>query len=58
MGKRGRRQKSSVKVPDGKHHSLSSPRESVEVGSSHSEAGLKEIKFYDEVHSDDSKFQS
>ncbi|PON86059.1 Zinc finger, C2H [Trema orientale] len=34
-GKRGRRQKNSVKGPDGKHQFLSSPREGVEVGSSH-----------------------
>lgn len=56
--KRGKRKKSAVKVPDGKHQSLSSQRENVEVGSAHPEGGLKEVKFYEEVHSDGSKFQN
>ncbi|KAM6581843.1 hypothetical protein CsatA_005617 [Cannabis sativa] len=50
--RRARKQKSSVKVSDGKHQFSSSPRESGEVGSSLTEGGLKE------VHSSSSKFQN
>ncbi|XP_062116413.1 uncharacterized protein LOC133830455 isoform X2 [Humulus lupulus] len=42
-GRSRRKQKSSVKAPVGKHQSLSSPRESVEVGSSLTEGGLIEV---------------
>ncbi|KAF4367605.1 hypothetical protein F8388_011244 [Cannabis sativa] len=41
--RRARKQKSSVKVSDGKHQFSSSPRESAEVGSSLTEGGLKEV---------------
>lgn len=55
-GRRGRRQRNSAKIPDGKLEGVSSDKENMKVRSSQLEGGLKEqVTFHGNVLADNSK---
>lgn len=57
-GRRSRRQRNSAKVPDGKHQSMSSDKDSMEIRSLQVEGRLKEQAIsHDNSVADSSKFR-